>query len=45
MNLIKYSVKRKEDNIMISEINSQIENNISPEIFEHFQRAKRSYDK
>ena len=29
---------------MISEINSQIENNISPEIFEHFQKSKRSYN-
>ena len=40
MTLIKYLVNRKEDNEMISEINSQIENNISPEFLNFFEDKK-----
>ncbi len=40
MTLIKYLVNRKEDNTMISEIISQIENNVSPEFLEIFEDKK-----
>ncbi len=40
MILIKYLANRKEDNIMISEINSEIENNVSSEFLNIFEDKK-----
>jgi hypothetical protein len=40
MTLIKYLFNRKEDNVMISEINSQIENNVSSEFLNIFEDKK-----
>ena len=40
MTLIKYLVNKIEDNVMISEINSQIENNVSPEFLQIFEDKK-----
>jgi len=40
MTLINFTAKRKEENLMISEMNSHIENEISPEFMELFEDKK-----
>ena len=40
MTLIKYLVNKKEENVMIAEINTKIENNISPEFMQIFEGQK-----